>query len=217
VTGPEQNGVQFVDNAGVRYDFPINQVSTIVFNDAWDGPYTARRRGLVLPVGTEIAVMTSRAIDSRQAQPGETFAASITQDVMGPNGNIVIPRNSEATLLLRKESAGGIHSADVVLDLDSVVINGVSHYVASSDVVESNNQGVGKNRRTGEFLGGGAALGALLGAIAGGGRGAGIGAAAGAGGGVLGEIFTHGHHVHVPAETTLTFELNSPLVLRPVR
>ena len=60
----------------------------------------------------------------------------------------------------------------MVLDLDSVMINGVSQSVVTSDVVESNGPGVGANRRTGAFIGGGAALGALLGAIAGGGRGA---------------------------------------------
>jgi hypothetical protein len=159
--------------------------------------------------------MSNLPIDSRNAQPGQTFPAAITRDVVGPDGQVVIPRNSDATLMLRSESGGGIHSGDVILDLDSVTINGVRQQVASSDVVETNNQGLGKNRRTGEYVGGGAVLGALIGAIAGGGKGAAIGAAAGAGAGAASEIVTHGHYVYVPAETTLTFNLDQPLVLRP--
>jgi hypothetical protein len=127
----------------------------------------------------------------------------------------VIPRNSDATLLLRSENGGGVHAGDVVLDLDSVMVNGVRQSVVTSDVVETNGPGVGKNRRTGEYVGGGAALGALIGAIAGGGKGAAIGAAAGAGAGVATEIATHGHHVYVPAETRLTFELDRPVMFRP--
>jgi outer membrane lipoprotein SlyB len=69
---------------------------------------------------------------------------------------------------------------------------------------------VGKNKRTAEFAGGGAAIGAIIGAIAGGGKGAAIGAGAGAGAGALGEIVTKGK-IKVPAETVLTFKLDSAL------
>jgi hypothetical protein len=96
-----------------------------------------------------------------------------------------------------------------------VTINGVPHNVVSSSVVEKGKEGVGANRRTGEYAGGGAALGALIGAIAGGGKGAAIGAAAGAGAGLGAQLFTHGRRVYVPAETTLTFALDRPLVLSP--
>ncbi len=217
LTGPENNAIPFVDRQGIGYQFPTNEVSGITFSPDWGGPYQSSGKGLVLPAGTEISVMSNLPIDSRRAQPGQTFPAAITQDVLAANGRVVIPRNSDATLLLRSESGGGIHSGDVILDLDSVIINGVRHSVASSDVVQTNGQSIGKNRRTARFVGGGAVLGALIGAIAGGGRGAAIGAAAGAGTGAIGEIVTHGHRVYVPAETTLTFELTQPLVLRPNR
>ena len=91
-----------------------------------------------------------------------------------------------ALLVVRKIAAGpGVRSPELVLDLYSVTCDGKTFNVFSSDVDESNGKGVGKNRRTAEFLGGGAALGALVGGIFGGGRGAGIGAASGAGGGFL--------------------------------
>ena len=215
ISGPMGDSISWVDTQGNSYQFPIYQISNITFSTGWQGPYQSQRRGLVLPAGTEISVMSNMPIDSRNAQPGQTFPASIVQDVVGPDGQVVIPRNTDATLLLRSESGGGIHSGDVVLDLDSVMVNGVRQSVASSDVVETNGQGMGKNKRTAEYLGGGAALGALIGAIAGGGKGAAIGAAAGAGAGAVGQVVTHGRNVYVPAETTLTFNLTQPLVLRP--
>ena len=215
VTGPANNEISFVDPQGISYRFPTDQVVSVVFSPGWGGPYSSTGEGIVLPVGTEISVRTDVPIDSRSAQRGQTFPASIAQDVLDPDGRVVIRRNSPATLLLRNESAGGIHSADVVLDLDSVVINGVPHHVVSSNVKETNGQSIGRNGRTARFVGGMAALGALIGAVAGGGRGAAIGAGSGAGAGALAQIVTHGKHVYVSAETTLTFELDKPMVLRP--
>ena len=101
------------------------------------------------------------------------------------------------------------------LELDSVNISGKAHRVFTSELKESNDKGFGKNKRTAEFLGGGAALGGLFGAILGGGQGAAIGAASGAGGGFLGQLFTRGRQVKVPSETVLHFRLERPLVLQP--
>src|SRR5262249_42602004 len=97
----------------------------------------------------------------------------------------------------------------------SVTADGKEYRVVSSDIDENNAKGFGKNRRTAEMLGGGAALGALLGGIFGGGRGAGIGAAAGGGGGVLTQVFTRGSQGKVPAEAVPRFRLVRKLVLRP--
>ena len=130
-------------------------------------------------------------------------------------GNVVIPAHSPAKLLILTENRGAVGSPSLYLDLDSVSINGRSHRVYSSELRESDNKGFGKNSRTAEFLGGGAAIGGLLGAIFGGGKGAAIGAASGAGGGFVTQLFTRGKYVKVPPETTLRFRLEKPLVLQP--
>ncbi len=59
-------------------------------------------------------------------------------------------------------------------------VHGEQYRVDSSAVTESNRSGLGANRRTAEYTGGGAGIGALMGAVFGGGKGAGIGALAGA-------------------------------------
>ncbi len=168
----------------------------------------------VLPVGTQISVRTDQRIDSNNGAPGQTFPASIVQDVLDPSGNVVIPRGSEATLAVRQITEGGTLSGpSFVLDLDSVRVNG-RRYVVNTGELQRGNTGIGKNKRTAEMVGGGAVLGTLLGALAGGGKGAAIGAVAGAaaGGGV--QVLTKGKEISVPAETVLNFRLDQPLHLR---
>src|SRR6185369_14464069 len=89
--------------------------------------------------------------------------------------------------------------------------------VNSADVQQGNDQGIGKNKRTGEYIGGGAVLGTLLGAIAGGGKGAAIGAAAGAAAGGTAQVLTRGKEVKIPAESNLRFRLDNPCACRLVR
>jgi hypothetical protein len=70
------------------------------------------------------------------------------------------------------------------------------------------------NKRTATMVGGGALAGAIIGAIAGGGKGAAIGAAVGGAAGAGAQVLTRGKEVKVPAETVLTFQLDSDLQLQ---
>jgi hypothetical protein len=105
---------------------------------------------------------------------------------------------------------------DLVLDLESLTVNGRQYAVASDSIATGNGQkdGIGKNQRTAEYVGGGALLGTIIGAIAGGGKGAAIGAAAGAGAGAGTQVLTRGKTVRVPVESLLTFRLEHPLQMR---
>jgi hypothetical protein len=208
----------FKDNLGILYRFPLNDVESLVVSSAEAAkqmpapPADAK----IIPSGTEISIRTDEKIDSDKSSPGQTFAAEVTEDVADISGGVAIPARSAARLLILSSAGGGaVHSPDLVLDLDSVTIRGKVHRVYSSEVTESNKKGLGANKRTAEFLGGGAAVGSLLGAIFGGGQGAAIGAGAGAGGGFLTQVFTRGKQVKVPAETVLHFRLERPLVLKP--
>jgi hypothetical protein len=209
--------ITFKDNMGILYQFPRKDVESLVLSSAEVASAQAAppKDAKVIPSGTEIHIRTDQTIDSGNASPGQLFPAVVTDDVNDIAGGLAIPANSKANLVILTESGGGAGSPNLVLDLDSVTINGRVHRVYTSEVKESNDKGFGKNRRTAELLGGGAAVGGLLGAIFGGGRGAAIGAGAGAGGGFLTQIFTRGKHVQVPAETTLQFRLERPLVLQP--
>ena len=170
----------------------------------------ARMERVVLPVGIEVALRTNQRIDSKDVVEGQTFSAQIAEDIRDTDGSIAIPRGSDASLVTRRLEGNG----DVTLDVESIAVGGRRYRVSTSDQeLENRRDGVGGNRRTGEYVGGGAVLGAIIGAIAGGGKGAAIGAVAGAGAGAGAQIVTRGKEVHVPAETVLRFRLDRPLRL----
>ncbi|MBI4910894.1 MAG: hypothetical protein HY820_45210 [Acidobacteria bacterium] len=162
-----------------------------------------------VPAGTDVSIRTSEYIRTSEATPNRTFSANIQQDIMDESGAVAIPKASEAALTVRKISKG-----ELAIDLVSVTVNGIKYSVDCDEIDQANQRdGVGKNKRTGVMVGGGAALGAIVGAIAGGGKGAAIGAAAGAGAGGATQTLTRGKEVKLPTESVLTFRLSKPLTV----
>ena len=138
----------------------------------------------------------------------------VAEDVLGENNKLAIPRGSDVELMVRDS---GHHT--LALELRAVVVNGNRYTVSTYDVTQTGEKkdGVGANKRTGKFVGGGAIAGTLIGAVAGGGKGAAIGALAGGAAGAAGQMATRGTEVHVPAESLLTFQLEQPLTLATSR
>jgi len=167
----------------------------------------------VIPAGTEVSVSNDETIDSSNAAEGQTYAAEVTSDVHDANGAVVIPRGANAQLVIKSASKGGRFrgASDLVVDLQSVSVAGQQYAVNSTDLEQQGRDGIGKNKRTAEFLGGGAAIGGIIGAIAGHGKGALIGAASGAGAGALTEVLTKGSAIKIPSETVMTFKLDTPV------
>jgi len=166
-----------------------------------------------LPAGTEIPVRTEETIDSGKATEGQTFAAEVTSDVRDADGDVVIPQGANAQIIIRSATKGGRvkGTSDLVLDLASVSVDGRMYQLSTADLVKQGKTGLGANKRTATYTGGGGAIGAIIGAIAGGGKGAAIGAGAGAGAGAITQIATKGSSIKVPVETVLTFRLDKPL------
>jgi outer membrane lipoprotein SlyB len=166
-----------------------------------------------LPVGTKVSVRTDQMIDSATAADGRTFSGEVTKDVLDGEGNVAIPARSSAQIIIKSASKGGTirGASDLVLDLKSVTIEGKRYAIETAEISKAGKSGIGANKRTAEYTGGGAGLGAIIGAIAGGGKGAAIGAVSGAGAGAVTQILTKGSSIKVPAETILTFQLDQPL------
>ncbi len=156
--------------------------------------------------GTKIDVRTNDTIDVRNASDGRIYSGVVNNDVKDESGNIAIPKGSNAELIVRNVS-----SRNLMVDLESITVNGRRYIVSASDVDKTGGQGVGKNKRTGEYVGGGAVVGTVLGAIFGGGKGAAIGAASGAAAGAGTETLTKGRAVKISSESVLTFRLNQPM------
>jgi hypothetical protein len=166
-----------------------------------------------IPAGTDLLVRVDEAINSKTADEGRVYAAHLDQDLLDTNGNVAARRGDSAEVLVRQVISG----KDLVLDLQSLTVNGRRYFVTADDYDRMRkHKGFGLNQRTGALVGGGTILGSIIGALAGGGKGAGIGALSGAAGGGLTEIFTRGKAVQVPAEAELTFTLERPLHLYEV-
>jgi hypothetical protein len=170
------------------------------------------RRIATIPSGTPIAIRNNADINSKTASAGQTFSAVIASNVVDEGGTVAIPRGSAATLIVREAGAGRIHTNDLALALTSITIAGVPHRVQTATLFKKGKDGVGANKRTAIYSGGGAAVGALIGGLVGGGKGAGIGAASGAGAGAGTQIMTRGS-VKIPSESLMSFTLEASLTL----
>jgi hypothetical protein len=164
-----------------------------------------------LPAGTEIKVRTDTSIPAKPAADSR-YSASVSDDVKDSNGNVLIPRGSRARLVAVPSEDG----KDTNLDLRSVTINGKPYLVqAAGQSGKGTPGGLGANKRTGMYVGGGAAVGALLGALMGGGKGAAIGAVLGGGAGAGTQVLT-GKKGALPAETQLSYKLATDAQLAPM-
>lgn len=231
-----RNAITFQDDAGVRHRVDLGDVRSLDFtglgaysstspnvfgqnaqNNGYRNGGRSRAVGIesrVVPAGTEFKIRTNETIGTTTASEGRTYSAVVANDVLDTQGAVLIPKGSEAELVVRNISEGGrIRGSELTLGVQNVTVGGRRYQVNTQDVTQES-QGVGANRRTAEMIGGGAALGTLLGAIAGGGRGAVIGAIAGAAAGGAVQVLTKGKEVSVPAETILTFRLDQPITLQ---
>jgi hypothetical protein len=170
-----------------------------------------------VPSGTTLAVRTDQSIDSQTATPGQTFPGVVAQDVVDTNGRVAIPHGATATLVIRAaQEQGRIKGqSELSLDVSEVEVNGHRYRLETADFVEKGSQGVGANKRTGKFAGGGGIVGGIIGAVAGGGKGAAIGALSGAAAGATAQTLTR-KRIRIPSETVLNFKLEAPIRIREV-
>lgn len=170
---------------------------------------TTTQSNRILPEGTDIKVRTDTAIPAHPAAD-TTYSAEVSQDVLGNSGKVAIPRGSKAKLVATPTDNG----KDTVLDLESVVVGGHNYLIETNTSTSSAPGGLGANKKTAKYVGGGAAVGAVLGALMGGGKGAAIGALIGGAGGAGAQVY-RGRKKNIPAETELSFETAQQLQLTP--
>jgi hypothetical protein len=168
---------------------------------------------IVVPSGTDLVVTTSQALGSKTSQSGQTFLANVAQPVT-VGGRQAIPKGSVVSggVVIAKEKGKIKGEGQLSLTLRSITVRGQTYQIQTTNLDSTVK---GKGKRTAVTTGGGAAGGALIGGIAGGGKGAGIGALLGAGAGFAGGTFTGNKQIELPAESTLTFSLSTPLTLPP--
>lgn len=212
--GGDSDWVRFRRTNGRVETYPVSEVKNIAFGQTGttssNAPGSTADQGLV-PAGTALVVRMIDSINSDENKAGELFSATVAEPVT-VNGEIVIPKDSEATVqLVRVEQAGTLRGKEEMsLQLHSLRVNGRS-YAVSSEYAEVASSGKGGD--SAKVVGGTTALGALIGAIGGGGKGAAIGAATGAGAGVAIQA-VRGKEVKVNSEAMLSFSLKEPISVR---
>ena len=92
----------------------MSSVASAQYRD-WDHD---RDRVTRLEPGTRIPVRLNQTIDVNRSD-NRVFYGTVDQDVRGDHGRVVIPRGSSVELMVRVA-----RDNDLVLDLDSVVVNG---------------------------------------------------------------------------------------------
>jgi hypothetical protein len=195
----------------------VTAISAAVVLSAFAQPYPTPQRDSrdrvsqsnhfeTLPAGTQIKVRTDETIDLRDRSDGRIYAGTVAEDVMAPGGGMLIPRGAKAELIVQNLS-----DHDMAVDLESFTVEGHRYMVAAEAYNNSRRTGLGENKRTGKYVGGGALFGTIVGAIAGGGKGAAIGAVAGGAAGAGAQVLTKGQAIRVPAESLLSFRLEQPL------
>lgn len=167
---------------------------------------------VVVPAGTTLTVRLGQAVGSKISNAGDSFTATLAAPVE-VSGKTVIPSGAEARGTVTDAKALGKFKGGAVLQirLNSITVNGSEHAIETSAVTRA---AKGKGKRTAVITGGGAAVGAIIGGLAGGGKGAAIGALAGGGAGAAGSAYTGNKDIVLPAESAVSFKLESPLELK---
>jgi len=161
-----------------------------------------------LPSGAEIKVHTDTAIPAKP-QANAVYTATVADDVVDKSSQVAIPKGTRARLVAVPTE----DNKDTNLDLRSLTLNG-RRYLLNAPGEEGTPGGLGANKRTAKYVGGGAAVGAVLGALLGGGKGAAIGGLLGGAGGAGAQVYT-GRKKDLPAETELSYKLAQDLELQP--
>ncbi len=161
--------------------------------------------------GTKIRVRLNETIDTRRNRAGDRFTASLDEPLV-TGDRVVVPKGANFYGRVTQAKSSGRFKGRAILAvrLDGFELNGRTYELQAAAAARASS---GHKKRNWTWIGGGSGGGAAIGALAGGGMGALIGAGAGAAAGTAGAAITGKKQVTLPAETVLTFTLESPVQL----
>jgi hypothetical protein len=187
-------------------------------------PYQPAYAPNVIPNGATFMVRLKDNLDSNKVSPGKKFTAELAEDLLAPDGSVLVPRGKKLHGHITEADRGTLHTRMMLNFYEIETRHGWLPLIASVNSVPGE-QGVAKvseegeiqrssnTRREIEAAGIGAAIGATSGAVFGGGKGAAIGAGAGAAMGAVGGMLT-GRDVRLnkgdPVELRLERDLRVP-------
>ena len=183
--------------------------------DAPPAPPKPVAKTVILAEDTVIPIRMIDALDSENAQQGQSFRGTLAGDLIA-DGMVALPQGTLVTgrVVDAKDAAHFKGSALLSLELTAIDTRGRSIPLVTDTYTK---EGPGRGKNTIAKTAGGAALGGIIGALAGGGTGAAIGAVAGGGAGAGVNAVTRGQQVQIPSETLVNFHLQSPVTVTTSR
>lgn len=154
-----------------------------------------------------VSVRLLGTLSSENSKAGDRFTATLAEPLV-VNGRIVARKGTRVTGQVRDAVSSGRLSRPALLTLSLTGVQSRSgqYPIATGDLTVKADSHTTRNVL---IIGGSSGAGAAIGGAAGGGKGAAIGALVGAGAGTAGAYLTGKREIVVPAETLLTFHVNS--------
>jgi hypothetical protein len=165
----------------------------------------------VIPSGTQVTVRINETLDTRVTNTGDKFTAVLVTPIRTSSG-VAVPAGTPFTgRVAISDPSGRLKGrAVLLLTLDSFQYDGNIYPVTTANQGNVSKSHKGRNRA---LIGGGAGVGAVVGAVTGGVGGAAVGALVGGGGGTAAAALTGKKQIAIPAESVMTFELMSPVMI----
>jgi hypothetical protein len=174
----------------------------------------ASGQSVTIPSGALVRVRMNRTLSSDHSQPGSTFDAIVTNDVVA-DGFIAVPRGAtvQGTVIEAKSSGILKGRGEMSIQLTHVTLGGrVYPLVSNVCAFHGGDKTIETVNRTAGF----GAAGAVIGAIAGGGVGAAVGGGIGALAGMGSSAASGNGQVYIPTEGMMSFHLAQPAAVETV-
>jgi hypothetical protein len=168
---------------------------------------------LTLPAGTVIRVRIDDWLSTEHNVIGDNFSGSLDEPIV-VDGWVVARRGQAQTGHISQVKKGGHGSgtSQLGLDLPELTLVDGQKLPLHTELYQTS-AGASSHGRDAAVVGSTTGIGALIGGIVGRGVGAVIGAGVGATAGIIGVISGPGKPAVVPAETVLSFQLQSPVTI----
>jgi hypothetical protein len=170
-----------------------------------------------LRAGTEVSLTANDSISTRHARAGDTFTATVSENVRDRSGHVVIPAGStvSGSIVHAEPAPNPRASGQLDLAVTSVTVRGRSYTVEGT--VESKDsvmQGRGVTGADAAKVGGGAVIGGIAGRVLGGNKkGTIIGGLAGGAAGAAAASRSRDVDIVLPAGAGMRVRLTSPLTV----
>src|SRR6266566_1918913 len=178
-------------------------------------------RNLTLAPRTRVPATANDTISTRSAKAGDSFTATVSQDVKDATGRVVIPAGAtvSGTITAAEPAPNPNSTGRIELSVTNVTAHGKSYAIDASVVaMDTVMKGRGVTKADAAKVAGGAVAGAIVGKLFGKNtKGAVIGGAAGAAAGAAAARASRDIDVVIPKGAAITIKLNKPLTVKAAK